>query len=279
MKAFFCAATLLASVASGVELTASNFDETTKGKLVFAKYYAPWCGHCKALKPTWDKLIEEFKDHKTVLIADIDCDGTGKDLCESHNIEGFPTLRSGSPSALEEYEGSRELADLKSHAENLKPSCTIDSPEACSDADKKVIEDLKAMSKEDIEKSLNSIREEVKKADAAAEAEIEKLQAQYDKIDADKVKAIADIKAKGNMKLAELVFKSKGGVLPKEESMPEDEEDGEDYGPDDHGDDGGDFDSQEEGQEEGPDDMGDDAPGDDAVGTEADATEGEKKEL
>lgn len=44
-----------------VRLDKDNFEEKTKSGVAFVKFYAPWCGHCKRLAPTWDKLAQEFK--------------------------------------------------------------------------------------------------------------------------------------------------------------------------------------------------------------------------
>lgn len=37
-------------------------------KDVFIEFYAPWCGHCKRLKPTWDSLGERYAKVKDSLV-------------------------------------------------------------------------------------------------------------------------------------------------------------------------------------------------------------------
>ena len=79
------------------------------------------CGHCKAIKPDWDKLIADFADSPTQLVADVDCTAEGEALCNDNGVQGFPTLKWGDPSDLQEYNGGRSYDDLKLFAdENLK---------------------------------------------------------------------------------------------------------------------------------------------------------------
>jgi len=76
------------------------------------------------LKPTWDKLMDEFKDSPKALVADVDCTAGGKELCEKNEVRGYPTIKYGEPGDLKDYQGGRSFEDLKKFAdENLGPTC------------------------------------------------------------------------------------------------------------------------------------------------------------
>ena len=55
----------------------------------FVKFYAPWCGHCRRLEPTWNELAEKIGGK--VNIAKINVDESPS-TAERFNIKGFPTL-------------------------------------------------------------------------------------------------------------------------------------------------------------------------------------------
>jgi len=119
-------------------------------------------------------------------------------LCEDQNVEGFPTIKWGDPSSLEDYEGGRDYEELSSFAkENLKPMCSPSNLDLC-DADKKAkIEELQKMSKEDLDKEIESQEKLLTDANAKFEAEVEKLQATYEALEKEKTETIKKIKESG----------------------------------------------------------------------------------
>ncbi|KAL7532550.1 hypothetical protein ACHAXR_004698, partial [Thalassiosira sp. AJA248-18] len=171
---------LAASGASATELTPDNYDELTAGKTVFIKFFAPWCGHCKKMKPDWDKLIGDFSSSATQLVADVDCTADGKPLCDANGVKGFPSLKYGDPADLQDYQGGRTYDDLKKFAdENLKPICSMANIDLC-DAEKKAeIEKFLGMDAATLEKLISAEEQKMDVAEAKFKDEVQKLQDRY----------------------------------------------------------------------------------------------------
>jgi hypothetical protein len=134
------------------------------------------------MKPDWDSLGAEYKDSKTVLIADVDCTADGKPLCEKYGVRGYPTIKYFNPpdEEGEDYKGGRTLADLKKFAEaELGPGCSVDTLENCSDAQKAELEQYIAMAAAERETMLTTLKEEMDAAQKAHEALLKTLQSQY----------------------------------------------------------------------------------------------------
>jgi len=99
------------------------------------------------LKPDWDKLIDEFKDSATSLVADVDCTTEGKDLCSKYGVKGYPTIKYGDPGDLKDYDGGRSFDELKKFAEeNLGPQCGPAHLELCSEEVKAKLDKFMTMS-------------------------------------------------------------------------------------------------------------------------------------
>jgi len=98
-----------------------TFAPAVKEGVAFVKFFAPWCGHCKRLAPTWEQLAEKYKDTEGVTVAHVDCtadDNANRELCSSHGVNGFPTLiifKDGEKA--EEYSGKRDLEALQAFIE------------------------------------------------------------------------------------------------------------------------------------------------------------------
>ena len=150
------------------------------------------------MKPSWDKLVAQYKDSKTAIVADVDCTTEGKPLCEEHGVQGFPSIKWGDPSALEDYEGGRSFEDLETFAkENLKPLCSPKNMDLC-DADKKTqIDGYMKMDASVLEAEIEKKEAEAKEAEETFNAEVQKLQEKYEQLEKEKTAKQAAVKSSG----------------------------------------------------------------------------------
>jgi thioredoxin domain-containing protein 5 len=103
-------------------LNTASFSRAIEQGPTFVKFYAPWCGHCKKLAPTWKQLARHLQGK--VQVASVNCDDESA-LCGVQGIQGYPTLVYFSNGAVSEYKGGRKLDQLKAFAEKASAECVL----------------------------------------------------------------------------------------------------------------------------------------------------------
>ncbi|KAG1438582.1 hypothetical protein G6F56_012599 [Rhizopus delemar] len=100
-------------------LTDANFHTVIDGtKPALVEFYAPWCGHCKKLAPTYSQLGDSFANNPDVIVAKFNSD-EHRNTGAHYGVQGFPTLKwfpkgFKSPEDVELYQGGRDLESLSS---------------------------------------------------------------------------------------------------------------------------------------------------------------------
>mmetsp|Transcript_33002 Transcript_33002/g.95556 ORF Transcript_33002/g.95556 Transcript_33002/m.95556 type:complete len:441 (-) Transcript_33002:34-1356(-) len=99
-----------------VTVTDSNFAEVVNddSKDVMVEFYAPWCGHCQALKPEYKRLAADFESDESVTIAAMDA--TANEIPPNFDVQGYPTimfLPAKSKNSPISYDGPRDTESMK----------------------------------------------------------------------------------------------------------------------------------------------------------------------
>jgi len=108
-----------------ITLTTADFDEKTKEGLWIIEFYAPWCGHCKKLAPTWEELATKSKSSFNV--AKVDCT-VEKDVCSKFGVRGYPTVKVFNQGTPTDFKGARTLDAFTTFVEDIKNGKVAEAP-------------------------------------------------------------------------------------------------------------------------------------------------------
>ncbi|EER02313.1 protein disulfide-isomerase A6 precursor, putative [Perkinsus marinus ATCC 50983] len=105
-----------------IALTGSNFDKLVMQdpkSVWFVEFYAPWCGHCKALAPHWTAAATKMKGR--VKFGKVDATEE-QSLAQRFGVQGFPTIKlfpggKKSDGLAVDYQEQRETSSIVEFAE------------------------------------------------------------------------------------------------------------------------------------------------------------------
>lgn len=116
-----------------IVLDSTNFDEKVYGSkdIWLVEFYAPWCGHCKALEPEYKTAAAQLKG--SAKLAKMDCDDEkNKGICSRMGVSGFPTLKywnyglGKGDSKAKDYKGERTASGIKDFMNDLADKADIE---------------------------------------------------------------------------------------------------------------------------------------------------------
>ncbi|KAJ4342972.1 hypothetical protein N0V87_000690 [Didymella glomerata] len=91
------------------------------------EFYAPWCGHCKNLKPAYEKAAQSLAG--IAKVAAVNCDEEmNKPFCGQMGVQGFPTLKIVRPGkklgkpTVEDYQGPRSAKGIVDAVKDKVPN-------------------------------------------------------------------------------------------------------------------------------------------------------------
>ncbi|KAJ8659221.1 protein disulfide-isomerase domain [Lichtheimia ornata] len=147
-----------------IELNQDNFEDKVMDQdLMLVEFYAPWCGHCKALAPEYEKAATELKD--SIDLGKVDCTAN-TELCNSYEVRGYPTLKVFRKGNTSEYKGPRQapgiVSYMKKQAAPAVSDLNADNFDDFKKSDKAVIVGYVSSSDETNQAALKALAEEMR---------------------------------------------------------------------------------------------------------------------
>ena len=77
-----------------MELTSEQFEQKMKsGEKMVVEFWAPWCGPCKMMKPTFEKVSQNLKNENYgVSLYTINVD-SNREIAQRYGVRSIPTTK------------------------------------------------------------------------------------------------------------------------------------------------------------------------------------------
>jgi len=201
------------------------------------------------MKPAWDQLADEYDGSPKVLIADVDCTGSGEALCSKYGVQGYPSIKAYRPPGeeFEDYEGGRDFDALKEFAETLGPGCSPNERDNCSEDQLAEMDALLEIPEEERAEELGRLEEELREKKAGHEQVLQSLNFLY----TSSSKALEELEATHKPRIKKLKM-----VEPRESDDDDEDDDDEDDDEDDESEeDAEDEDDEDDEEEDGSEEL------------------------
>eukprot|EP00331_Platyophrya_macrostoma_P035665 CAMPEP_0176440546 /NCGR_PEP_ID=MMETSP0127-20121128/20634_1 /TAXON_ID=938130 /ORGANISM="Platyophrya macrostoma, Strain WH" /LENGTH=228 /DNA_ID=CAMNT_0017825089 /DNA_START=9 /DNA_END=695 /DNA_ORIENTATION=+ len=94
-----------------VHLDYKNITDTTYDTPFVVLFFAPWCPHCMAFRPTYNKFADAMAEQGDIQVGDVDCT-TQLYLQDLFGIMQYPTVFLFIEGMFYEYPGQRRVKDM-----------------------------------------------------------------------------------------------------------------------------------------------------------------------
>ncbi|MGM0622421.1 MAG: thioredoxin [Campylobacterota bacterium] len=76
-------------MAKYIDLTAANFEDTTKEGVTLVDFWAPWCGPCRMLSPVIEELASDYDGKAKICKVNTDEE---QELAVKFGVRSIPTI-------------------------------------------------------------------------------------------------------------------------------------------------------------------------------------------